>query len=130
MKKASLESQRITAEVREKASLVLIGFLIIFLLIKVSGDTTTMDWTSAASLPAGGDGGPVAVFDKNMQNAVVMSPASQFMGASQSAWEGMDKKSHYLSFGLLGTATEVIAVYFSMLLTKKSLFLDSQGIRV
>ena len=79
-----------------------------------------MDWTSAASLPGGGDGGPVAVFDKNMQNAVVMSPASQFMGASQSAWEGMDKKSHYLSFGLLGTATEVIAIYLCTLLTKRA----------
>ena len=66
-----------------------------------------MDWTSAASLPGGGDGGPVTVLDKDMQNAVIMSPASQFMAASQFSSTVMDKKSHYLSFGLLGKAVEV-----------------------
>ena len=101
-----------------------------YIFIIETGSTTTIDWTLAASLPGGDDGGPVAVFDKDMQNAVVMSPASQFMGASQSVWEGMDKKSHYLSFGLLGTATEVVRVLERFAQLSKCLFLDSQGIRV
>ena len=74
----------------------------------MSGSTTTIDWASARSLPGvGGERGPVTVFDREMQNAVVMAPASQFMAASSMVWEGGRRQNRYLGFGLYGRMKEV-----------------------
>ena len=66
------------------------------------------DWSDAELyVPGGGSGGfPLVVFDKEMNFAVVMAPASQFMAASQGVWKGMNRSS-YIGFGLLGSLTQV-----------------------
>jgi hypothetical protein len=65
------------------------------------------DWADVTKLPGGDHGGiPAVVFDKQMKNAVVISPASQFMAAAQSVWEGMDKTNN-VGFGLLNAVTEI-----------------------
>lgn len=76
-------------------------------LILVAAGVHVGDWSEAESVPGGGSGGfPLVVFDKKMENAVVMAPASQFMAASQGVWKGMNGSS-YLGFGLLGSLTKV-----------------------
>ena len=73
----------------------------------MAGSVYVGDWGDADKLPGGDHGGiPAVVFDKAMKNAVVISPASQFMAAAQSVWEGMDKTDN-VGFGLLGAVTEV-----------------------
>ena len=73
----------------------------------VAAHVSVGDWSNAELIPGGGPGGfPLVVFDRKTKTAVVMSPASQFMAASQGVWKGMNGHN-YLGFGLLGSITQV-----------------------
>ena len=78
------------------------------LLFSVAATISISDWVKAGDdLPGGGSGGlPLIVFDKVMRNAVVVSPANQFMGSAQGVWKSDDGNEN-VGFGLLGTVTEV-----------------------
>lgn len=88
----------------------------VWLVYAVAGSLFVGDWSNADKLPGGDHGGiPTVVFDKAMKNAVVMSPASQFMAAALSVWEGMDKTNN-VGFGLLGSVTKVRTLRLESLL--------------
>ncbi|XP_062503496.1 uncharacterized protein LOC134180364 [Corticium candelabrum] len=73
----------------------------------VAAHVSVGDWSNAELIPGGGPGGfPLVVFDRKTKTAVVMSPASQFMAASQGVWKGMNGHN-YLGFGLLGSITQI-----------------------
>ena len=69
-------------------------------------------WSPSSPPPGGIDGGlPLAVFDSDMQNTVVISPLSGFMSAGQETWEPKDKQPLAFSLGLLGTIDTIPPLY-------------------
>ena len=69
-------------------------------------------WSADTPVYGDIDGGfPLVVFDKVMENAVVMAPATDFMSANQATFTNNSTSEKTLTFGPLSSITEVIQVY-------------------
>lgn len=65
-------------------------------------------WSSAEGVYGSIDGGfPLAVFDSEMKNAVVLSPLSTFMSAAQTTIKSETTKDSFLTFGPLSSIDTV-----------------------
>ena len=68
-------------------------------------------WSSNTAVYGDVDGGfPLVVFDSVMENAVVLSPSSDFMSANQATFKNDKTGENTLTFGPLSTITEVSAL--------------------
>ena len=65
-------------------------------------------WSADTSIYGDIDGGfPLVVFDSEMENAVVLSPAGDFMAANQATFKNDKTGEKTLTFGPLSSITEV-----------------------
>ena len=65
-------------------------------------------WSANTPVYGDFDGGfPLVVFDSAVENAVVLSPASDFMSANQATFKDDKTNESMLSFGPLSSITEV-----------------------
>lgn len=66
-------------------------------------------WSSSESVYGNFDGGfPLAVFDSDMKNAIVLSPLNSFMAATQASFVGNKTNESMLTFGPLSSIDSVI----------------------
>jgi len=66
-------------------------------------------WNSKSDIKTGiGSGLPLTVFDKTMENTVVISPFSEFMATSGHLDTSSDP--HMLQLGVFGLADQVISI--------------------
>ena len=74
-------------------------------------------WAENTAIYGDIDGGfPLVVFDSEMENAVVLSPSSDFMSANQATFMNDKTREKTVTFGPLSSITEV---YTSMLGSQK-----------
>ena len=72
----------------------------------VTADVRVGQWNSSSDIATGMSGGlPLTVFDKAMENTVVISPFREFMATSSSLDTSSDEK--VLQLGVFGKANEV-----------------------
>ena len=71
------------------------------------------EWSPGVPLNGGIDGGtPLVVFDSDMQNTIVISPANTFMAASQSTWQPKTSSSPAVGFGIISSVDTVPPEYY------------------
>lgn len=69
-------------------------------------------WSPSVPLNGGIDGGtPLVIFDSDMSNTIVISPANTFMAASQSSWQPKTSSSPAVGFGIISSVDTVPPKY-------------------